>query len=121
MCRDKIELAQRLSPYDPLKFAMLGVYALNLALMGQTEEAAALSVRSTLQPNAHYQAVAFAAVTHALDGQLDRARAFFSRIRAVAPGYDLKDFLAVYPFRRERDINRVSKAFEVLRQSGHSP
>jgi tetratricopeptide (TPR) repeat protein len=115
LCLDRVGFARRLSPYDPLKFAMLGVYALNLALMGRTAEAVALSIRSTLQVNVHYQALAFAAVTHALDGQGDRARSFFERIRAVRPGYDLEDLLAVFPFQRERDIDLVSKAFDEMR------
>lgn len=119
LCLEKIGFARRLSPYDPLKFAMLGVYALNLALMGRTEEAAALSLRSTLQPNAHHLALVFAAVTHALDGQLERARAFFSRVRAIAPGYDLEQFLSIFAFRCERDLRRISDAFDLLK--GRTP
>jgi len=83
--------------------------------MGRTHEGAALALQSTLQPNAHYQVMAFSAVTHALDGQVERARSLFSRARAVSPGYDLKDFLSVFPFRKEHDVERVRKAFDVLR------
>lgn len=115
LCREQIDIARRLSPYDPLKFAMLGVHALNLAMMGQTKEATALAVQSLKQPNAHHQAVAFAAVTHALAGQLDRARAYFRRLRAKSPGYDIEDFLAVFPFRKEEDRRRVSRAFDEMR------
>ncbi|HJR70779.1 MAG TPA: hypothetical protein VKA43_12110, partial [Gammaproteobacteria bacterium] len=117
LCRDRIDFARRLSPYDPLKFAMLGVYALNLALMGHTSEAAAISIRSMRQPNAHYQVAAFAAVTHALDGQLDRARELFVRVRAAYPTYDLRDFLAVFRFRRDIDIRRIRKTFEDMWRS----
>ena len=53
LCLDRVGFARRLSPSDPLEFAMLGVYALNLAMMGRTEEAAELSSQSTLRPNAH--------------------------------------------------------------------
>jgi hypothetical protein len=95
---------------------MLGVYALNLALMGHTAEAATISIRSTQQPNAHYQATAFAAVTHALDGQLNRARELFARVRAVDPTYDLRDFLAVFRFRRDIDVRRIRKTFEHMRR-----
>jgi len=119
LCRNRIDIARRLSPYDPLKFAMLGVYALNLAMMGQTKEATALAVQSLKQPNAHHQAVAFAAVTHALGGQLDRARAYFCRVRARSPGYDIEDFLAVFPFRKEEDRRRVIRAFDVMRPAAN--
>jgi len=115
LCRDRIDIARRLSPYDPLKFAMLGVYALNLAMMGQTKEAAAIAKQSTQEVNAHHQALAFAAVTHALDGQRDRARAYFRRVRATVPDYDIKDFLAVFPFSKADDRGRVKRAFDVMR------
>jgi hypothetical protein len=64
----------------------------------------------------HHQALAFAAVTHALDGQLERAARFLARTRTLSAGYDLKDFLAVFPFRRERDVTRVRKAFDDIRK-----
>lgn len=115
LCLNRIGFARRLSPDDPLSFAMLGVYALNLALMGRTVEAAELSVQSTHRPNAHYQALAFAAVTHALDGRGDEARAFLTRIRADRPGYGFDDFMTVYRFQRERDIELIRKAFWDMR------
>lgn len=115
LCRERIAFARRLSPYDPLKFAMLGVYALNLAMMGDTAGAVPLAVESTQQPNAHHQALAFAAVTHALDGQAERAGGYLARIRGIAPQYDLADFLAVYKFRREVDVARIRRAFDAMR------
>ena len=114
LCLDKIDFARRLSPFDPLKFAMLGVYALNLAMMGRTGEAAALSLHSTMQPNVHHQALAFAAVTHALDGQHEKARNFYSRVKAVDPGYTIDRFLTTFAFQRDNDIHRVRAAFRIL-------
>ncbi len=116
LCLDRVGFARRLSPSDPLSFAMLGVYALNLALMGRTEEAAELAVQSTHRPNAHYQALAFAAVTHALDGRRDEARAFLERIHADRPGYGFEDFITVYRFQQERDIELIRKAFRDMRR-----
>jgi TolB-like protein len=116
LCLNRVGFARRLSPNDPLSFAMLGVYALNLALMGRTGEAAELSVQSTHRPNAHYQALAFAAVTHALDGRRDEARAFLERIHADRPGYGFDDFMTVYRFQRERDIELIRKAFRDMRR-----
>jgi TolB-like protein len=117
LCLDKIDFARRLSPFDPLKFAMLGVYALNLAMMGRTEEAAALSARSSLQPNVHHQAFAFAAVTHALDGQHEQARSYYSRVKAIDPEYNIEQFLTTFVFQRDQDIRRVRDAFRVLGSS----
>ena len=115
LCKDKIELARQLSPLDPLMFAMLGVYALNLAMLGETREAAELSRKSLAQPNVHWQARSFAAITHALDGQIDKARELMRQVRAVAPGYDVKDFVAVFPFRERSDVRRVIAAFDRMR------
>ena len=111
LCLERVGFARRLSPSDPLKFAMLGVYALNLAMMGRTEEAADLSIQSMLQPNAHYQALAFAAVTHALDGQREKAGEFLQRIRVERPEYGINDFLNVYRFQQDHDVERIRKAF----------
>jgi TolB-like protein/Flp pilus assembly protein TadD len=111
---ERIEYARRLSPYDPLKFAMLGVSALNLALSGNTTEAAARAALAILQPNAHYLALAFAAVCFAMDGQRDRARALYARICASAPRYDITEFLKTFPFRMQSDIRQIRDAFGVM-------
>jgi TolB-like protein len=119
LCLDRVGFARRLSPNDPLRFAMLGVYALNLAMMGRTGEAVELADRSMLQPNAHYQALAFAAVTHALDGQTRKARKFLQRIQTERPGYGFDDFLSVYRFQREADLDRLHKAFGDMQPVGN--
>lgn len=114
LCKSRIEMARKLSPYDPLKMAMLGVYGLNLALMGRTEEAVSFATQSVAQPNAHHQVHAFAAVTHALDGQLRKGADYLRRVRAVAPEYTSREFFAVYKFEREADIARITRAFNDL-------
>ncbi len=114
LCLDKIACARRLSPYDPLKFGMLGVCALNLALMGRTEEAIALSSQSTLQPNAHHLVHVFAALTHALGGDVAEARGYFGRVIATVPNYGIDDFLAVFAFQREQDRAQIEHAFAAL-------
>jgi TolB-like protein len=111
---ERLEYACRLSPYDPLKFAMLGVSALNLALNGRTADAAARAAVAILQPNAHYQAVAFAAVCLAMDGQKQQARTLYARIRADAPRYDVVEFLRTFSFRAQSDIRQIRQAFGVM-------
>ena len=111
LCKSRIDVAKKLSPYDPLKFAMLGVYALNLAMMGRTAEAVEIAVQSVAQPNAHHQALAFAAVSHALDGQLRHGSEYLRRVRAVASDYRARDFFNVYKFKKQADIARIERAF----------
>ena len=118
LCIDSIESALRLSPYDPLLYAMYGVLALNLALMGRTSEAVRLSEESIRQPNAHYQVGSFAALTLALDGQLDRARDYWKGVQRAVPGYDYDRFLSAFPFRREADTRRIRETLAAIEASG---
>lgn len=46
--------ARRLSPYDPMRFAMIGVRGFSLALRGEYDEAARLMALSVRQPDAHF-------------------------------------------------------------------
>jgi TolB-like protein len=114
LCRDSIESAVKLSPFDPFMYAMQGVLALNLALMGQTEAAVALARDSVQQPNAHWQANAFAAVTHAIGGDLTEARKLYAKARRVAPTYDVEQFFSVFPFQQDSDVRRIRRAFTSL-------
>jgi TolB-like protein len=113
---ERLERARRLSPYDPLMFAMLGVTALNLALNGSSAQGAAAAASALLQPNVHHQSLVAAAVCYALDGQRDRARALYTRARAVAPHYDVNEFLLVMPFRTPNHLSQIREAFGVMQQ-----
>ena len=93
---------------------MLGVYGLNLALMGRTEDAVSFIGQSINQPNTHYHVNAWAAVTHALDGQLRKGAEHLSKARAVNPGYSIEDFFGVFKFQQHADIARIEQAFRDL-------
>jgi len=108
-------LARRLSPFDPLMFAMQCVGAVNLALGGRTGDAAALVETAVLHPNAHLVVFFAAAIVYALDGQRERARALMARVRAIAPDYGLADYLRVMQFRSPGDLERLRRAFADLR------
>ena len=79
-----------------------------------TPEAIALSTQAMRQPNAHYQVAAFAAVTHALGGQMNQARDYWEKVQRAKPGYDCGRFLSVFPFRRESDITRIRKSLDIV-------
>jgi TolB-like protein len=110
-CLERIDLARRLSPYDPLIYGMLGVSAMNLALMGQFDEAVRRTDEGLLHPDVHYQALAWAAMCYSISGRLDKARPLLERVRAVNADYSVEDFFAVYAFQRDRDIERIREAF----------
>src|SRR5690606_3095371 len=106
--------ARRLSPYDPMAFAMIAVRAQNLAMMDQCAEAAKLSRLAVQQPNAHHHLLGIAVLCHALNGERGAAAEYLSRLRAVQPGYDENDYLRAFPFQRQSDIERVRTAYRSL-------
>jgi len=115
---EQIAAARRLSPMDPLMFAMMGVQALSMALVGRTGEAAALAIESLEQPNIHHQVYAFAAVTLSLDNRWDAANRMIKLVRAQRPGYDARQFLETFPFRRSQDIATIKRVFRELSGGG---
>jgi TolB-like protein/DNA-binding winged helix-turn-helix (wHTH) protein len=110
--------ARRLSPYDPMSFAMIGVRAFSFGMAGEFEQGARLMAMSIRQPNAHYHMVAMAAVCDALAGHEDAARRDFGRLRQERPGYGLTDFLRAFPFQQPAHTRLIAKAFRELERFG---
>lgn len=93
----ELDTARRLSPFDPLMFAMTSSRAMTLALGGQFEEAAKLAVSATQQPNAHFHIFAVAAACLELAGQRERAREQLAMALARHPGYSRQVFFRSFP------------------------
>lgn len=111
---EQIAAARRLSPLDPLMFAMLGVQALSLALSGRTREAADLAIESLEFPNVHIQVYAFSALTLSLDNQWNAANRMMKHVWKQHPNYGARQFLENFPFQRNRDISTISGVFRQL-------
>lgn len=110
--------ARRLSPYDPMSFAMIGVRAFSLGMAGEFEQAAKLMAMSIRQPNAHYHMVAMAAVCNALAGHEDAARRDLRRLLQARPRYGLTDFLRAFPFQQPAHTRLIATAFHDLARFG---
>ena len=106
--------ARRLSPYDPMSFAMIGVRAFSLGMAGEFAQAAKLMAISIRQPNAHYHMVAMAAVCDALAGHEEEARRDLRRLLQARPGYGLMDFLRAFPFQQPAHTGLIARAFDDL-------
>jgi TolB-like protein len=91
-----VDLAQRLSPIDPLLFAMLGVRALACLDLQDYGQAAVWGERAAGRPNAHVHIQAIAAFCDALADRHDEARAYAHRIRQMVPSYRCADFLLAF-------------------------
>ncbi|WP_207541290.1 tetratricopeptide repeat protein [Sabulicella rubraurantiaca] len=83
----------RLSPYDPMVFGMLGARAMALVRLNRFEEAAEMGTKAAGRPNAHAHILAIAAVSLALAGRLDEARAHVAAIRKKLPSYRVDDLI----------------------------
>jgi TolB-like protein/DNA-binding SARP family transcriptional activator len=89
--------AERLSPYDPLLFAMEGSRAISLAIEGKYEEAANWGVRATSEANAHFHIQAIAAACLFLANRQNEARAYANRACTAHPGYSIRAFGRSFP------------------------
>jgi len=106
--------ARRLSPYDPMSFAMIGVRGFSMALNGHYDQAAELMALSVRQPNAHYHMSAMAAVCDALAGDETAAQRNFGRLLEARPGYGVSDFLRAFQFQKPAHTKLIGSAFQRL-------
>ncbi len=110
-----LDSARRLSPYDPMSYAMLGVQAINTAMLGKYDDAADLSVRGAgLLAWQCQMFPVIAAYCNVLAGRDDVAGEYFTKLRNSRPGYDSGDYFRAFPHQREGDIARITDAFQAL-------
>ncbi len=106
-----VTLAQRLSPFDPMRFAMMSLKARNLLNLGEKEEAVTMIAQAVEESNAHYHIVALAAYICAAAERPDLSSAYVERLRANRPGYDFDAFQRAFPLFREEDIRIAKRVF----------
>ena len=95
----ELEAAQRLSPFDPLLFAMISSRAVSLALQEKFDEAAELAVRATLEANAHFHIYAIAAACLELVGRSADARHHMQTALQRHNGYSREVFFRSFPYK----------------------
>ncbi len=93
-----VQHSRRLSPFDPLLFAMLASRAVAHARLGELQEAGEWAVKAAARPNAHAHVLAVAAACLGLAGRRDDALRVGARIHERLPGYDTALFLRAYRF-----------------------
>lgn len=92
------QLALKLSPIDPLRYAMLATCALSHVIRGNFSEAAALGERAARSPGAHKHIAVIAAISTYLAEQQEASNRWISQVRQQIPDYCEKDFLRSFPF-----------------------
>lgn len=113
--RELVDRAMRLSPLDPLYYAMLGTRAFSFVAEGNDVEAATWADRAARSPGAHVMIAMIAAVTHALGGDPGRAAAWAGEVRRRNPALTAADFFRSFPMQAESMRTRVAAALARLR------
>jgi len=110
-----LDNAHRLSPYDTMSYAMLGVKSINNAMLRRFDVAADLSVRGAKLLTFYCQMFpVFAAICNAMAGRDDAAARYFADLRKSRPAYGAADYFRAFPHQRETDVSAITRAFETL-------
>lgn len=112
--RRHVDLAMRLSPLDPLFYAMLGTRGLTHIEQGEDAEGARWLDRAARSPGAHVLIAMLACVGHKLAGNEDLANAWANNVRERRPGLTGDEFFRAFPLRSVEMRPRVSGALERL-------
>lgn len=109
--------ARRLSPYDPMSYAMLGVQAVNNAMLGHYDAAADLSVKGAgllARPCQMFPVIA--AYCNVLAGRDAVAKQYFTKLKKTRPHYNSNDYFRAFPHQPDADIAKITGAFAELDQ-----
>ena len=113
--RVHVDLAMRLSPLDPLYYAMLGTRALAHMAVGEDAEAADWAERAARSPGAHVLIAMVAAAAHALNGDAARAASWAANVRERNATLSREDFCRSFPMKSDTMRGRVLRALGQLR------
>jgi TolB-like protein len=112
--RRHVDLAMRLSPLDPLYYAMLGTRAFTHMAQGEDTEAASWAERAARAPGAHVLIAIIAMLGHALAGNDALAQAWAADVRRRRPGLTSEDVFKAYPIKPAPMRARIAAALARL-------
>jgi len=108
--REHVDLAMRLSPLDPLYYAMQATRAFTHMAVGEDAEAALWAERGARSPGAHVLIAMVAAAAHALHGDRERAAFWARNVRERRPALTRDDFIRAFPAKLDPMRTRVLAA-----------
>jgi TolB-like protein len=106
--RRLVELAMRLSPLDPLYYAMLGTRAFTHTVLGEDLEAADWAERAARSPGAHVLIALIAVAMNALAENHTRAAWWAENVHSRNPALTRDDFFRAFPIRSEDTKKRIA-------------
>jgi tetratricopeptide (TPR) repeat protein len=108
--RGHVDLAMRLSPLDPLWYAMLGTRAFNHAVQGEDAEAARFAERAARAPGAHVLIAMIASAMQAIAGDEPASIAWAANVRERNPALRREDFFRSFPIKVAAARSRIDAA-----------
>jgi TolB-like protein len=112
--RINVDLAMRLSPLDPLYYAMLGTRAFTHMAVGEDIEAAHWAERAARSPGAHVLIAMIAAAANAMKHDAARAAFWAANVRQRNAALNRDDFLRAFPMKSDAMRGRVLQALAQL-------
>jgi TolB-like protein len=112
--RKHVDLAMRLSPLDPLYYAMLGTRAFTHIAAGEDSEAAAWAERAARAPGAHVLIAMIAAATQELAGNMNAATTWAANVKERNARLSRGDFFRAFPMKPEVMRSRAAAALARL-------
>jgi TolB-like protein/Flp pilus assembly protein TadD len=108
--REQIDQAMRLSPLDPLYYAMLGARGFTHIARGEYCEAVAWTDEAARSPGAHVLMALLAAASQVLAGNPTQAANWAKSVRERAPSLTSADFFRAYPVTAEPMRSKIATA-----------
>lgn len=112
--RGNVDLAMRLSPLDPMHYAMRSTRALTHLALQEDAEAAQWAERGAQSPGAHALIAMIAAATHTLAGDAGRAAYWAQNVRQRNATLTRDVFFRAFPMRMDSMRNRLDRALVSL-------
>jgi TolB-like protein len=108
--RQHVDLAMRLSPIDPLHYAMMATRAFTHMVLGEDAEAADWAERAARSPGAHVLIAMIATAAQALQGDVGRAAEWAANVRERNRALTRDDFCRAFPMKSDSMRVRVLQA-----------
>jgi hypothetical protein len=104
----------KLSPLDPLYYAILGTRAFTHTALGEDDQAARWAERAARSPGAHVLIAMIAVATHELGGDSARAASWAANVRERNAALTRTDFFRSFPIKSETMRTRIGGALANL-------
>jgi DNA-binding winged helix-turn-helix (wHTH) protein len=106
--------AMRLSPVDPLRYAMMASDGFTQAMIGNEQAGAVMVDRAAREPRAHVLIAVMAAITQVWAGNREKTDYWRTEISARGSNVTGETFLRSFPFRDGELLTRVTGALSAI-------